>query len=186
MRCRSLQAQRRTVKRLAKKLESVGIHYALIGGMALEAHGRTPRTENVAFLLQPAGLGEFQQLFVPKYYLQAAGRRRTFVDQRNRVVVRFAVSGTIPGAWPDGLVPFPDPAEVSVRIDQVNVADYACLIQINLAARGAQALADAVEVVKLYRLDDSFAEQLHASLRPGFMKCLDEVRREDEFNARED
>lgn len=181
-----LQPQRRTVQRLAKRLHAAGIDYALIGSMALEAHGLLPRADNVALLLRPEGVDEFRRRFVPRSYQEVVGRRHTYTERRSQVVVRFAVSGMIPGAWPDGQVPFPDPAEVSLNIDNVNVADCTSLIAINLAARRPQYLADTVELIRLKRLDESFAEQLHPSLRPDFLRCLEAVRREDEFNARDD
>jgi hypothetical protein len=46
---------------------------------------------------------------------------------------------------------------------------------------------DAIRTVKdIILLDESFQEQLHSSVRGDFIECLEEKRREDEYEARQD
>src|SRR5438105_3971520 len=58
------------MRRLVGRLERAGIPYAVMGGMAVYAHGHQRMTNAVDVLLTGAGLEEFCRLFVPKYYEQ--------------------------------------------------------------------------------------------------------------------
>lgn len=40
--------------------------------------------------------------------------------------------------------------------------------------------------IRAHKLDESFAHRLHATLRSDFIECLEEKRREEETEARED
>ena len=53
-----------------------------------------------------------------------------------------------------------------------------------LAARRHQDFADVVNLIHFNGLDESFAERLHPSLRRDYIECLEEKRREDEYEAR--
>ena len=56
--------------RLAKKLEELGIPYAICGGLAVFAHGHERMTKDVDVLLTAEGLRRFKEHARP-----AAGRR---------------------------------------------------------------------------------------------------------------
>ncbi len=60
------------------------------------------------------------------------------------------------------------------------------LIQLKLAARRYRDFGDVVELIRQNELDESFAEQLHASVRRDYIECLGEKRREDEYELRQD
>ena len=68
----------KTMRRLAQRLEKAGIAYAIVGGMAVNAHGHRRTTADVDFLLTAAGFAEFQRRFLPKNYQQVPGRPRRF------------------------------------------------------------------------------------------------------------
>src|SRR5438105_6717044 len=63
-----------TMRRLARRLESAGIAYAVVGGMALNAHKYRRTTADVDFLLTKEGFLEFRERFVRKHYLPIEGR----------------------------------------------------------------------------------------------------------------
>ena len=42
-----------------------------------------------------------------------------------------------------------------------------------------------VELIRHNQLDESFGERLHPSVRGDYVECLEEKRREDEYEARE-
>ena len=50
-----------TLRRLAQRLSSEGIAYALLGGMALGEHGYVRMTEDVDVLLTADGLSRFRE-----------------------------------------------------------------------------------------------------------------------------
>src|SRR5437762_14130988 len=53
-----------TMRRVADKLEEAQIPYAIVGGMAVNAHRHERTTKDVDFLLTAEGLTVFTRLFV--------------------------------------------------------------------------------------------------------------------------
>ncbi len=45
---------------------------------------------------------------------------------------------------------------------------------------------DVVSLIRENHLDESFQQRLAQSIRADFIECLEEVRREDEYEARQD
>lgn len=173
-----------TMRRLARRLDRAHIAYAIIGGMAVNAHKYIRTTADVDFLLTPEGFAEFQRLFVPKYYDNVPQRARRFVDRRSKVRVDILLTGRFPGTGRPGPIAFPDPKSVRETIDNYPFIDLATLIELKLAARRHRDFGDVVELIRYNDLDESFAEKLHASLRGDYLECLEEKRREDEYEAR--
>ena len=64
--------------------------------------------------------------------------------------------------------------------------DLPTVIQLKLAARRYQDLADVVNLIRANELDESFQEKLHPSVRADFIECVAEKQREDEYEARLD
>jgi hypothetical protein len=49
-----------------------------------------------------------------------------------------------------------------------------------MSGKGTQVL-----LIRVHDLDESFMEKLHPSARGDFIECLEEKRREDEYEAQE-
>jgi hypothetical protein len=175
----------KTLRRLAKRLEKAEIPYAIVGGMAVNAHRYRRTTGDVDVLLTAAGLAEFCRRFVPKVYQTVTERARRFVDRRNAVRLDVLVTGRFPGTGQPGPVAFPDPERVRQLIEKIQVVDLATLIQLKLAARRYRDFGDVVELIRFNTLDESFADNLHSSVRADFIECLEEKRREDQYEERE-
>jgi hypothetical protein len=173
----------KTLRRLIKRLEKVGIAYAVIGGMAINAHGHVRTTGDVDVLLTAEGFAEFCRLFVPKKYENVAGRPRRFVDRRNQVCLDVLISGRFPGSGQPGPFAFPDPEQVRQLIGKIQVVNLPTLVELKLAARRYRDFGDVVELIRVNNLDESFTSQLHPSVRQDFIECLEEKRREDEYEA---
>jgi hypothetical protein len=75
---------------------------------------------------------------------------------------------------------------VSQIIDKHRVVDLPTLIQLKLAARRHRDFGDVVELIRIHNLDESFRQKLDESLRRDFIECLEEKRREEEYEAREE
>jgi hypothetical protein len=174
-----------TMRRLAEQLRQAGIPYAVMGGMAINAHGARRTTEDLDLLLTPAGLEQFRKQFVGTDYAQVPGRCRRFLDRTNNVSIDILVTGHHPGR---GNAPFafPDPEQVSEEIDSIRVVTLVQLVQLKLAACRYQDFADVVHLIRVHNLDESFADQLHPGVRSDYLECLEEKRREDEYNQREE
>jgi hypothetical protein len=177
--------QHKTMRRLAQRLEKADIPYAIMGAMAVNAHGARRTTDDVDVLLTPEGLERFRKQFVGKTYDQVEGRSRRFVERRSKVGVDVLVTGLYPGRRKPGPFAFPDPEEASEEIEEVKVVTLPQLIQLKLAARRHYDFGDVEFLIRVHNLDESFLEKLHPSVRQDFIECLEEKRREDEYIARE-
>ena len=177
--------EHQTLRRLVQRLEKGDIPYAVMGAMAVNAHGADRTTKDVDVLVTQEGLDRFRQRYVGKSYDPVAGRPRRFVEKRSQISVDFLVTGRFPGSGKPGPIAFPDPEEVSQKIKNANVVTLPQLIQLKLAARRHQDFGDVVLLIRVHNLDESFLDRLHPSVRGDFIECLEEKRREDEYEARE-
>jgi hypothetical protein len=175
-----------TMRRLAQALDRANIPYAIVGGMAVNAHGHRRTTRDVDLLLLPEGLAAFRELADAEGFESAAGRSRRFIDRVTGVSFDILVTGLFPGSGAPGPVAFPDPSAVSQMVDDLRVVDLPTLVQLKLAAGRFQDFADVVSLIRANSLDESFQSQLHPSLRRDYIECLEEKRREDEYEARQD
>jgi hypothetical protein len=95
------------------------------------------------------------------------------------------VTGRYPGSGKPGPLAFPDPAEASQEVEKIRVLTLPQLIQLKLAARRYYDFGDVVFLIRTHNLDDSYLQQIHASVHKDFIECLEEKRREDEYIDRE-
>jgi hypothetical protein len=171
------------MRRAAARLERANIPYAVMGGIAVKLHGHLQATDDVDVLLTTAGLEEFRRRYVPKQYAAVPDRSRRFVDRTHQVRVDVVLTGRLLGRAGAGPVDYPDPATVAVTIESVRVVGFVTLMQIKLARGRHRDFGDVVSLIACHNLDESFADRLHPSVRLCYMECLDEKRREDEFEA---
>lgn len=174
----------KTARKVAKKLEKAKIPYAIVGGMAVFAHGHRRATNDVDLLLTPEGFAAFRQLFVPKEYEAVPQRPQRLMDRTHDVTIDILITGLFPGSGEPGPIAYPDPAAVSQTIDNVHVVDLVTLLQLKLAARRHQDFADVVALTRVHGLDHSFAQCLHPSVHRDYIECLEEKRREDMYESR--
>jgi hypothetical protein len=174
-----------TMNRLVEALRNAGISYAIMGGMAVNAHGHRRTTKDVDVLLTQEGFEEFRKRFVGSAFEPVPQRRRRFTDRANGIELDVLVTGRYPGSGKPGPIAFPDPEDVSEVIDDRRVVNLATLVQLKLAAHRFQDFADVVSLIHVHNLDESFQEKLHPSVHRDYIECLEEKRREDEYEARE-
>lgn len=175
----------KTMRRIVKQLLKAKIPYAIVGGMAVNAHGHRRTTDDLDVLLTKEGLAEFRKRFVPKHYEITPQLSRRFTDRKNEVTIDFLLAGLYPGNGQPGPIIFPDPSAASETIEEMQVIDLATLLQLKLAARRHQDFADVVSLIRVHQLEEPFAERLHPSVRSDYIECLEEKRREDEYQARQ-
>jgi hypothetical protein len=175
-----------TLRRLARRLEKAGIPYAIMGAMAVNAHGARRTTDDVDVLLSREGLRRFREEFVGLDYEPVPGRPRRFKEKKSGVGVDVLVTGHNPGFGQPTPITFPNPEEVRTEIEKVQVVKLAELIQLKLAARRHYDFGDVGFLIRVHNLDESFAENLHPAVRQDYIECLEEKRRDDEYQARQD
>jgi hypothetical protein len=154
--------------------------------MAVNAHKHVRTTGDVDLLLTEEGLATFLSLFVPAEFTRVAGHARRFLDPSTEITFDILVTGLFPGSGKPGPIAFPDPSLVAETIEDRKVLNLRTLIELKLAAGRHKDFGDVVELIRLNNLDESFAPQLSPSVRADFIECLEEMRREQEYEARQD
>ena len=87
-----------TLRRLARDLDGRHLDYALIGGLALVAHGYRRFTEDIHVLMTPGTRAAFRQQFVGRGYMPAfTGASKTFRDTQTGVRIEIMTTGEYPG-----------------------------------------------------------------------------------------
>lgn len=176
----------KTLRRLVFRLKEEGLDYAIIGGMALAAHGYRRFTEDVGVLMTPEALRRFREKFVGLGYLPAsATASKAFRDAQTRVKIEVLISGEYPGDGRPKPVVFPDPAEARVELDGLWVLKLEKLIELKLAS-GLSAphrmrdLADVQELIGALNLPIGLAEQLDESVRAEYRRLWALAHYEDD------
>ncbi|MCL5611252.1 MAG: nucleotidyltransferase family protein [Chloroflexi bacterium] len=163
-----------TLQNLTRRLDDEKIPYALVGGLALAAHGFVRMTQDVDILMTREGLETFKQRFLEHgYALALSGAQKTFRDAETQVRIEILVTGDYPGDGKPKPVAFPDPSIVFTERGGMRVIPMEKLIELKLAS-GMSAphrlrdLADVQDLIATLKLPIEFAETLDASVRETF------------------
>src|SRR5690349_337141 len=96
-----------TLRRMTRRLDDEQIPYAVIGGMALAAHGMMRFTEDVDILTTREGLEAIHQRIVGRGFVPAfQAARKALRDTTTGVKVEFITTGE-----------FPDPRDASITTE---------------------------------------------------------------------
>jgi hypothetical protein len=166
-------AVHKALRKVIARLEALGIEYAVVGGMALFAHGVRRFTEDVDLLVDRDGLKRVHDELEGRGYLPPFSGSRHLRDAELGVRIEFLVAGEYPGDGKPKPVSFPDPGGASVVIDQMRVLTLEKLVELKLASgmttiHRAQDVADVVKLIRSLRLSAAFAERLHPFVREKF------------------
>jgi len=168
-----------TMERITSRLSNEGIPYAIIGGMAINAHGFERVTTDVDLLTTRDGLDEIHKKlvgrgFVPKF----PGARKKLRDTVTGVDVEFITTGEFPGDGKPKAVSFPDPRDVSVDIAGMNVISLEKLIELKLAS-GLSAphrisdIGDVARLIQTLSPPRELGEKLDPSVRDEYYRLWD-------------
>ena len=165
-----------TLRRLVDELDENGLDYALIGGLALVAHGYRRFTEDVDILMTSEALQVFRERLLGRGYLPGfAGATKTFRDTSTGVRIEVVTTGDYPGDGNPKPVAFPDPIDVRLQRAGVWLITLDKLIELKLAS-GLSAphrlkdLADVQELIARLKLPLDLADQIDASVRDEYRR----------------
>jgi hypothetical protein len=166
-------AVHKTLRKLARRLDQLGIPYAFVGGMALFYHGVRRFTEDVDLLVTPESLKEIHKQLEGLGYVPPFAGSKNLRDAEYGVKIEFLVTGEFPG---DGLpkpVAFPDPARSSVEIEGYRFLKLPQLIELKLASgmtnpRRGQDLVDVQRLIETLDLPEDYANQLNPYVQEKF------------------
>ena len=171
-----------TLRNLTERLEVEKIPYALVGGLALAAHGFVRMTQDIDLLMTREGLETFKQRFVGRGYVLAfPGAQKTFRDTETQVRIEILITGDYPGDGKPKPIAFPDPSIVFTERGGMRVIPMETLVELKLAS-GMSAphrlrdLADMQDLIVTLKLPIEFAETLDASVRETFHELWHSAR----------
>ncbi len=170
-----------TLRQLARDLDTRNIAYSVIGAVALNQHGYQRFTQDIDVLMTREGLNRFTEQLIGREYRPAfEGATRKFRATAENVSIKVILTGEYPGDGKPKSVIFPDPAESAIEIDGIKTVTLEKLVELKLASGMTGAgrrkdLADVQELIKVLRLEASFAEELDGSVRAMYLELLEEI-----------
>jgi hypothetical protein len=174
-------AVHKSLHKITSRLNELKIPYAVVGGMALFAHGVRRFTEDVDLLVTPAGLKETHEQLDGLGYIPPFKGSKQLRDSETGVRVEFLVSGQFPGDGKEKPIAFPDPDASSTEIDGIRFLCLENLVELKLASGMTNPgrlkdLADVQEIIKALKLPRNFGEKVHEYVRPKFWEMWDAVQ----------
>ncbi len=173
-------AVHKSLRKITQRLGSLGIPYALVGGMAMFFHGYRRFTEDVDILVTADGLKNIHRQLEGLGYVAPFSGSKQLRDTEFGVRVEFLVTGQYPGDGKPKPVVFPDPTNSSIEIDGVRCLELPKLIELKLASGTAPGrrkdLGDVQELIKTLNLPIDFATRLDPSVRDSYRELWREIQ----------
>jgi hypothetical protein len=173
----------KTLARLSTDLDEHGINYAVIGAVALLAHGYPRFTEDIDLVMTGEGLEKFhEELVGPGYVPAFPGARKRLKSTVDGISIEVMTTGEYPGDGRPKPVSMPEPTEASTEIDGIRFVTLEKLIELKLAS-GMSApdrlkdLADVQELIKIRKLDAEFGAKLNPYVRDKYYELEEAVRK---------
>jgi hypothetical protein len=171
-----------TLARLASDLKSHNIDYAVIGAVALLAHGYPRFTEDIDLVMTAAGLEKFHSELIGLGYSPAfPGSRKRLRSAPEGVSIEVMTTGEYPGDGKPKPVSMPEPAAAAIEIDGIKFVTLEKLVELKLAS-GMTApdrlkdLADVQELMKIRALPREFSERLDPYVRKKFLELYETIK----------
>lgn len=181
-------AVHRSLQKIARRLDELGIPYALAGGMALFLHGYRCFTEDVDLLVTKADLRRIHHELEGTDYVRSSHGTKNLRDTQTGVAIKFLVAGDFAGDGKPNPVAFPNPAGVNEEIDGIRCLTLPKLIELKLASgitnpRRGKDLIDVQETIALLQLPEEFASNLHPFVQDKFRELWRIIQENPELPA---
>jgi len=162
-----------TLRRLAQRLNDIGVDYVIADGMCLFRHGFQRVTRDVDVIVTREGLAQIHEQLEGRGYVKPFEASKNLRDTETGVRIDFIISGQYPGEGKPGPIAFPIPSAVATEIEGVRYVDLVPFIELKLASGEAshrgQDLVDVQSLIRVRSLPRDFSEQLHSSLRDSYL-----------------
>jgi len=171
----------KSLEKIVRRLEDLGVPFAVVGGMALFSHGYRRFTDHVDILVRPEGLKKLHEELEGRGYLPRFAGSKQLRDAEHGVRIEFLTAGDYPGDGKPKPVAFPDPAAVAEVVDGIPCSTLPKLVEIKLASGMTNPgrlrdLADVQQLIQVLQLPEGFAEQLHPFVRAKFQELWSALR----------
>lgn len=153
----------RAARRMAQRLDELGIPYVIAGALAVNAHGHARNTVDVDVLLTRAGLDAFKQRWLGRGWVEKFPGSKGLRDAEDNVTIDVLLTGEFPGDGRPKPVVFPDPAAVAeASPDGYRVLPLRALLELKLASgmsapHRLQDLADGIALIRVNSLPLDYA-----------------------------
>ena len=170
-----------TLLGIIKKLDELGVDYAIAGALALGAHGHVRATVDVNILVTREGHRVLRERLDGLGYVPPFVGSRNLRDVATGVRIEFLISGEFPGDGKPKPVSFPNPAEARFEIDGIHYLRLEKLIELKLASgitnpNRLKDLADVQELIKAIRPPRTLAERLSPFVRDKFLEFWEGIQ----------
>src|SRR5205085_3720661 len=108
-------AVHKSLERIVKRLDELGVPYAIVGAMAMFFHGYERFTTDVDLLVTPADLKRIHEKLEGLGYVPPFAGSKHLRDAESGVKIEFLTTGDYPGDGKPKPVAFPDPKEASIE-----------------------------------------------------------------------
>ncbi len=167
---------------IAGRLGSLGIPYAVVGGMALFRHGLRRFTEDVDILVTRRDLKTIHEKLEGLGYVQPFAKSKHLRDTQLGVKIEFLTTGDYPGDGKKKPVSFPDPRNVNFEADGISYINLQVLVELKLASGMTNPgrlkdLSDVLELIKALDLPIDFVNQLDPFVRTKFKDLWQQARK---------
>ena len=169
------------LRKIARRLDELGVPYAVAGGMALFLHGYRRFTEDIDLLVTPDDLKRIHAALRGRGYIPPFERSKQLRDAELKVRIEFLTTGGYPGDGKPKPVAFPDPRAASIEKDGIHLLRIERLIELKLAsglsaAHRIRDLGDVQELIRVLRLPREIADSLDPSVQEKFLDLWEAVR----------
>ena len=152
--------------------------------MALGAHGYERVTTDVDVLLTREGLERFKRDNLGRGYVEKFPGSKGLRDTENGVAIDVLLAGDFPGDGRPKPVAFPDPAAAAVVGERFRILALPTLVELKLASgmtapHRLKDLADVLELIRVARLPEAFAETLNPYVRDKYEELWRAAQTED-------
>lgn len=171
----------KTMRKVVKRLEEIGVPYAVAGAMAMFFHGYRRFTQDVDIVVTPEGLKVIHERLEGLGYLPPFAGSKHLRDTDTGVRVEFLTAGAYPGDGKPKPVAFPDPSTARVEIDHVHFLPLPKVIELKLASGMTNPgrlrdLGDVQEMIRVLNLPEDLAGQLDPFVRDKYKEFWANVR----------
>jgi hypothetical protein len=159
-----------TMRKITKRLDQLGVPYAVVGGMALFFHGYRRFTEDVDVLVTRDGLRLIHERLEGLGYLPPFSGSKHLRDTDTGVKVEFLTTGDYPGDGKPKPLAFPHPNDCSVEIEGMRFVTLPTLVGLKLASGMTNPgrlddLGDIQKAIRVLGLPENFGDQLDPFVR---------------------
>jgi hypothetical protein len=166
----------KTLRKIARRLESINVPYAVAGGMALEAHGFRRLTVDVDILVSRECLKTIHEALDGLGYVPPFTGSKQLRDVESGVRIEFLIAGQFPGDGKPKAVAFPDPETAGVVIDGIRFLSLPKFVELKLASgmtggiHRMKDFTDAIALIETLELPAGFADELNPYVRDKYLE----------------